>query len=326
MKTFIRIALCAAAAWAASPGPAAAQTTLRLAHQFAPDSLPGRSAQRFAELVQSKSNGAVRVTVLAGGALGDERANLQQLGSGTIDLALTGDLVISSLARPFMIVSMPFLYAGPDHSLAVFNGEIGGEINQHLLREHKIRSLAWQYVGTRVLTSRTPVRNVAELRGLRLRLAPAEMWVKTWEKTGVSIASIAFTELYLALQTGTVAAQENPPNFIRAQKFHEVQRYLMPTNHVPQMQVFFASETRFSGFDERTRAVLQEAAREATAWTTQQAKDSQESDIAWLTKEGGMQLVPFDGAGLRDLIKGVPEEVLGADGKRLYERIEALRR
>jgi tripartite ATP-independent transporter DctP family solute receptor len=318
------VLMCAALAFLAQPlEKALAQTTLRLAHQFAPDSLPGKSAQRFAELVQAKTGGAVRVTVLPGGALGDERANLQQLGSGTIDLALTGDLVISALARPFMIVSMPFIYASPDHSLAVFNGPIGAEIGGFLVKEHKIRPLGWQYVGTRVLTSRTPVRNLAELKGLRLRLAPAEMWVKTWEKTGVGIASIAFTELYLALQTGTVAAQENPPNFIRAQKFNEVQRYLMQTNHVPQMQVYFASEQRLAGFDERTRAALAEAAREATAWTTQQAKDSQASDIAWLTGAGGMQEVKIDLTGIADLIRSVPEEVLGAQGKALYERIVA---
>jgi tripartite ATP-independent transporter DctP family solute receptor len=320
----VTFAFCAAlTAIGLGAAPVQAQTTLRLAHQFAPDSLPGKSAQRFAELVQSKSGGATRISVLPGGALGDERANLQQLGSGTIDLALTGDLVISALARPYMIVSMPFIYSSPDHSLAVFNGPIGEEIGSYLVKEHKIRPLGWQYVGTRVLTSRTPVTSLAELKGLRLRLAPAEMWVKTWEKTGVGIASIAFTELYLALQTGTVAAQENPPNFIRAQKFNEVQRYLMATDHVPQMQVYFASEQKLASFDEKTRKVLAEAAAEATAWTTQQAKESQASDIAWLTGPGGMQTVAIDMTGIGDLIKSVPEEVLGAEGKKLYERIVA---
>lgn len=315
---------CAAlAAVAVSSTALHAQTTLKLAHQFAPDSLPGKSAQRFSELVQSKTGGAVRVTVLPGGALGDERANLQQLGSGTIDLALTGDLVISAMARPYMIVSMPFIYASADHSLAVFNGPIGAEIGDFLVKEHKIRPLGWQYVGTRVLTSRTPVKSLAELKGLRMRLAPAEMWVKTWEKTGVGIASIAFTELYLALQTGTVAAQENPPNFIRAQKFNEVQRYLMLTDHVPQMQVYFASEQKLAGLDEKTRRVLAEAAKEATAWTTQQAKESQASDIAWLTGPGGMQQVAIDMSGVDDLIKTVPDEVLGPQGRTLYERIVA---
>ncbi len=304
-------------------GVAHAETTLRLAHQFAPDSLPGKSAQHFADAVAAKTGNAVKVTVLPGGALGDERANLQQLGAGTIDLALTGDLVISYMARPYMVVSMPFLYKTPEHSLAVFNGEIGKEINALLVKDHKVRALGWQYVGTRVLTANTPVRSLADIKGLKFRLAPAEMWVKTWSKTGANIASIAFTELYLALQTGTVSGQENPPNFIRAQKFNEVQKYVMKTDHVPQMQAFFASEQRFAALEPTVRNAVAAAAAETVAWTTAQARAAQDSDLAWLTSTGKMQLVDIDMTGIDELIAKVPEEVLGADGRKLYDRIKA---
>jgi tripartite ATP-independent transporter DctP family solute receptor len=321
-----KLLLSLAAATLITLGAAQAQTTLRLAHQFAPDSLPGKSAQKFADTVAAKTNNAVKVTVLPGGSLGDERANLQQLGAGTIDLALTGDLVISFMARPYMIVSMPFLYATPEHSLAVFNGEIGSEINALLVKDHKVRALGWQYVGTRVLTANQPVRNLAELKGLKFRLAPAEMWVKTWEKTGTNIASIAFTELYLALQTGTVSGQENPPNFIRAQKFHEVQKYIMKTNHVPQMQALFASEQKFAAMDPKVRDAVLEAAKETVAWTTGQAKDAQAADLEWLAKDGKMQIVDINLTGIQDLIAKVPEEVLGADGRKLYDRIMALKK
>lgn len=321
MQTRILFSLAASMIFAA--GAAHAQTTLRLAHQFAPDSLPGKSAQRFADTVAAKTGNAVKVTVLPGGALGDERSNLQQLGAGTIDLALTGDLVISYMARPYMIVSMPFIYPTPAHSLAVFNGEIGKEINTLLVKDHKVRVLGWQYVGTRVLTANNPVRTLADLKGLKFRLAPAEMWVKTWEKTGANIASIAFTELYLALQTGTVSGQENPPNFIRAQKFNEVQKYVMKTNHVPQMQAFFVSEQRFAGMDAKLRSAIAEAATETTAWTTAQANAAQDADLAWLTSTGKMQLIDINLTGIDQLIAKVPEEVLGADGRKLYERIKA---
>lgn len=304
-------------------GAATEASELKLAHQFAPDSLPGQSAQHFAELVAQKTGGATTVTVLPGGALGDERANLQQLSTGSIDLALTGDLVISFMAQPYMLVSMPFIYDSPEHSMAVFNGEIGGEINQYLLDNHGIAALGWQYVGTRVLTANKPVRNLEELKGLKTRLPGAQMWVMTWEKTGIDIASIAFTELYLALQTGTVDGQENPPNFIRAQKFNEVQKYVMETNHVPQMQVFFANADRLAALDEATRTAVEEAAAETVAWTSEKASGMQESDLAWLTGEGGMELVEIDLDGIQDLIRGVPAEALGEAGPALYERIRA---
>jgi TRAP-type transport system periplasmic protein len=315
--------LFAACITALTAGTAAQADELKLAHQFAPDSLPGQSAQYFAELVGEMTGGATTVTVLPGGALGDERANLQQLGSGSIDLALTGDLVISFMAQPYMLVSMPFIYDSPEHSIAVFNGEIGNEINQYLHDNHGIQALGWQYVGTRVLTANKPVRNLEELRGLKTRLPGAQMWVMTWEKTGIEIASIAFTELYLALQTGTVEAQENPPNFIRAQKFHEVQRYVMQTNHVPQMQVFFVNADRLASLDEATRKAIEEAAQETVAWTSEKASGMQDSDLEWLTSEGGMELVEIDLDGIQELIKEVPAEALGEDGVALYERIRA---
>ncbi len=303
--------------------PLAHAENFKLGHQFAPDSLPGLSAQHFADLVASKTNNDSKVTVLPGGALGDERANLQQLESGSIDFALTGDLVISFMAQPYMLVSMPFIYDSPAHSMAVFNGEIGDEINAYLNENNGIEALGWQYVGTRVLTSNRPVANLEELKGLKTRLPGAQMWIKAWEKTGVDIASIAFTELYLALQTGTVEAEENPPNFVRAQKFHEVQDYVMETNHVPQMQAFFANDERLAGLDEATRQAIIEAATETVAWTSQQATDLQQSDIEWLTTEGGMELVDIDLTGIQDMIKDVPMEVLGDDGVALYERIIA---
>lgn len=304
-------------------GHTAQAADFKLAHQFAPDSLPGQSASYFAELVESKTGGDSTVTVLPGGALGDERANLQQLESGSIDFALTGDLVISFLAQPYMLVSMPFIYDSPEHSDAVFNGEIGEEIDRYLMDNNNLHVLGWQFVGTRDVTANEPVESLADFEGLKMRLPGAEMWVKTWEKTGVDIASIAFTELYLALQTGTVEAQENPPNFIRAQKFYEVQDYLMDTNHVPQMQAFFVNGESFESLDEATRTAIAEAARETVEWTSQKAIETQEADVEWLTTEGGMELVDVDMEGIQDLIKEVPREVLGEDGVQLYERIRA---
>ena len=127
----------------------------------------------------------------------------------------------------------------------------------------------------------------------------------------------------MRLQTGTVSGQENPPNFIRAQKFYEVQKYVMKTNHVPQMQAFFVSEQRFAGMDAKLRTAIAEAATETTAWTTAQASAAQDADLAWLTSSGKMQLVDINLTGIDGLIANVPEEVLGADGRKLYERIKA---
>ncbi len=304
-----------------SPSIIAAQTTLKMAHQFSPDSLPGKGAVRFADSVAEKTSGRIKIQVLPGGSLGDERANLQQLASDTVDLALVGDLVTSYMARPYMLVSMPFIYDSAEHGLAVFNGEIGKELNLYIHKNHNIAVLGWQYVGTRMLTANAPIKTLAELKGLKMRLASAEILVKTWEKTGVHVINVNFNELYLALQTGTVAAQENPPNFIRAQKFYEVQKHLMTTNHLPQMQGLFMSGKRLDELSKEDRQAILEAGQEIVAWTSQTAAEIQKIDTEWLTSEGGMQLVNIDMTGIQDLIKVVPYEMLGEDGVKLYQRI-----
>jgi TRAP-type C4-dicarboxylate transport system substrate-binding protein len=179
------------------------------------------------------------------------------------------------------------------------------------------------YVGDRQLTANEPISGVADLDGLRLRLPSGEISAKTWQALGADVASVAFTELYLALQTGTVDAQENPPNFIRAQKFYEVQDYLITTDHRPQLTGFFMSADIFGDLDEGAQAAITEAAAETVAWTSQRAAEIQKEDVAWLTSEGGMELIEFDHTGVQDAIRQIPQEVLGEDGMALYERIRA---
>ena len=296
---------------------------LTLGHQFAPDSLPGQSAQHFADLVSEKTGGDTTLTVIPGGALGDERANLQQLSNGSLDMALTGTIVLDFMAQPYVLASMPFVYDDASHVLAVFSGEIGQELGGYLADNHRVKSLGWQYVGDRQLTANEPISGVADLDGLRLRLPSGEISAKTWQALGADVASVAFTELYLALQTGTVDAQENPPNFIRAQKFYEVQDYLITTDHRPQLTGFFMSADIFGDLDEEAQAAITEAAAETVAWTSQRAAEIQEEDVAWLTSEGGMELIEFDHSGVQDAIRQIPQEVLGEDGMALYERIRA---
>ena len=292
-----------------------------LGHQFAPDSLPGQSAQHFADLVAEKTGGETTVTVIPGGGLGDERANLQQLSNGSLDMSLTGTIVLDFMAQPYVLASMPFVYDSPAHTLAVFQGEIGQELKDYLVDNHEILNLGWQFVGTRELTANRKIESIEDLSGVRLRLPSGEISAKTWQAMGANIASVAFTELYLALQTGTVDAQENPPNFIRAQKFYEVQDYLITTGHRPQLNGFFMNAPLHEGLDEATRTAIDEAAAETVAWTSQRASEIEREDVAWLTSEGGMELVEFDPAGVQEAIKSIPQDLLGEDGAALYERI-----
>jgi TRAP-type C4-dicarboxylate transport system substrate-binding protein len=293
--------LLALVLWVAS----AAAETPRLAHQFPLDSLPGRGATMFAGKVAAHRGPGGDVAVYGAGILGDERANLRDLASGRLQFALTGDLVIPYMAPRFRAVSTPFALDGPDHALAVFNGPLGSEFAGHLRRERGIVLLAAHYAGTRMITANRPIRSVADLKGLRIRLPPDDTWVAAWRLAGADPRVVAFPDLEAALRRGLVDAQENPPNLTRAAGLHRHQRYLVATDHVPQMQFWFASAAHWDAWPEPFRAALRTLAGEAAAWVTEEARRLQAADVAWLTGEGGMVLLQPDVSGMRAAVAGL---------------------
>jgi tripartite ATP-independent transporter DctP family solute receptor len=298
----------------------AAGNSYVLAHMFDEGSLPDLAAQRFAQLVRQYGGGDVGIDIHGAGLLGDERNNLLQLKQGDIAFAVTGDLVVSYLVPEFSAVNMPFIYRSPEHALKVYDGPIGDTIRHRLEEDHQIQALSWHYIGTRLLTANEPLGNVQALVGLKLRLPPDAVWKATWTALGADPRAVPFTELFPALKRKRVDAQENPPNFIRAKGIQQVQRYLILTNHMPQRQFILANGEALAAMAPEHREVVLRAARETSAWVTEQAKWQQQSDIDWLRKEGGMRVLKFNAEGIREKLDGVPAGLPG-NGKQLFEQI-----
>lgn len=297
---------------------------LRLGHQFAPDSIPDRVAQRFASQVAQVSAGALQVQVYPGGTFGDERAHLSLLRRGALDFSVTGDLIISSLDPAFLVVNMPFLYRDTAHALAAYSGPQGTAMREQMLQSG-VLALSWHHVGMRVLTAHRPVRSIDDLQGLKLRLPPDAAWMAVWTALGASPVQIPFTDLPSALKLGKVHAQENPPNFVRAGKLHEHQKYLMRTNHMPQRQFLFASTSRWNTLSTSEQRVLHDAAREASRWAVTTAQQEDARDLAWLVGEAGMTSVAFDPAGINERLDAVARSLGGPSGLKAFEAIRALR-
>jgi tripartite ATP-independent transporter DctP family solute receptor len=313
------------AALLAMTAPHAAGETFKLGHMFARGSLPDQAARKFAELVAVRSRQAIRIEVHADGLLGDERENVSQLRKGSLDFAVTGDVVISNLGDQYRVVNMPFIYRDAGHALAVYAGPLGAALRTAIRREG-VEVLSWHYVGTRVLTANRPIRGLDGLKGLKLRLPQDHAWTATWQALGADTRQLPFTELADALRLGRVEAQENPPNFIRGSRLHEHQKYLMTTNHMPQRQMLLASGQRWTRLPTAQRALLEAAAREAAAWTSARAAAQQRADLDWLLDAGGMTRIDFDARGVDAAIAAVPGHLAGPAGEAVFAQIEALRR
>lgn len=314
-------ALAAQSAWSQ---PAGARATLQLAHQFAPGSLPARAAEHFAEGVQVQSQGALAVRVHGGGLMGDEREQVSLLRAGRLHLALTGDLVLSGLEERYRVLNMPFLYRDSNHALAVYASPLGDQMRAALAKEG-LHTLAWHYIGTRTLTANKPVRTLADLQGLALRLPQDVAGFTSWRALGAEPVHVPFTELTHALELGRVHAQENPPNLIRSSGVYRHQRYLIHTLHLPQRQFIFMSQAVWSGLPATQRRWLSAAAQGAAAWTIRTAREEQASDLQWLQTEGGMELLPFDRSGVAQRLAGVPALIAGPQGAQVAAQVAAVR-
>ena len=308
-------------AWGLCPPAAQAALVLRLGHQFPRNSLSDRAAQYFAQQVADKSRGALEIRVFPDASLGDEREQLALLRKQSLDFALTGDLVVSSLSDRFVVVNLPFLYRDSAHAMATYNGPVGQAMRSELAA-HGLKALSWHEVGNRMLTANRPVRNIADVRGLKLRLPTADVaWTAAWRALGANVRQVQFTDLPVALKTGLVEAQENPPGLIRSARLHEHQKYLMDTRHMPQRQFIFTSVPAWNRLNAAQRRIVQQAATAASALAMATAKTEFQRDLDWLIHEGGMTLIPFDASGVPSIIQSVPATLAGTEGEALYREI-----
>jgi tripartite ATP-independent transporter DctP family solute receptor len=302
----------------------AAEQVYKLGHMFARNSLPDKAANKFAELLAERSKGAIKLEIHPEGLLGDERENLAQLRKGILQFAVTGDVVVSNIGDRYRVVNMPFLYRDSQHALRTYDGDLGKIIRGNM-RAEGVETLSWHYVGTRMLTANKPIRNLADIKGLNLRLPQDSAWITTWRALGANTKHVPFPELADALRLGSVDAQENPPNFIRANRLYEQQKYLITSNHMPQRQMIFASEILWSKLKDDKRELIRAAAREASAWLTMTAEKEQAADMQWLVREGGLSLIQFDPAGVPQAIASVPAVLAGKEGNEIFREIVAIR-
>lgn len=315
-----------AASWVSLPlvaGHAGAPKVLKLGHQFPKGSMPDRVAARMAEMVQHLSKGQLSVVVHGDAALGDEREHLALLRKGALDLAITGDLVITQLDPAYLVVNMPFLYRDAAHALATYSSDVGRMLRKNL-ESAGLHALSWHHVGTRTLTAQRPIANIAGLQGLKLRLPPDAAWMAVWRALGANPVPVPFNQLHTALKLGQVQAQENPPNFTRAGLLYEHQTHLMPSWHMPQRQFVFAGTHRMNSWSPQTRQWLTEASVLASTWATETAATEELRDLAWLLAPGRLQRVAFDKQGITPLLTTVARDLGGSAALQLYSRIQDL--
>jgi tripartite ATP-independent transporter DctP family solute receptor len=280
--------LCALAlfAAAAAPLPIAAQTTMKINISVAQNSHYGVANDTFAREVEARTSGRYKIQTFYAGALGAERESVEGVQLGTFDLTLTSTGPLPNFVPEVAILDIPFLFRDYAHARAVLDGPIGQELLQRFPPKGMV-GLAWGENGFRHMTnSKRPVSAPDDLRGLKMRTMENPIHIEAYKQFGILPTPMAFTEVFTALQQGTVDGQENPLSVITAAKLDQVQKNLTLTGHVYSPAIILMNKGQWDKLSAADKQAFLDAAKEAVKANRARIDEDERKAVAELRAKG----------------------------------------
>lgn len=288
-------------------------------------------ARKFAELVEKKSGGKITTRVFGTGSLGTDQQMVSALQGGTLDFVAPGASIMVGQVKEFSIVDFPFLFNSNEEADKVFDGSFGKMLLDKL-PEKGLIGLGWWENGYRhTSNSKRPITKWEDFQGLKIRTMQSPVMLDLFNGLGANATPMAFNEVFTALETKTVDAQENPLAVIASSKFHEVQKYLSLTRHSYNPFVFLMSKKTWDKMNADERTVMTEAANETKAFQRRISREQEAGNLEVL-KKAGMQindLTPQERARMSEKAKLATAKYATAAGdnvaKELYAAIDKAR-
>jgi tripartite ATP-independent transporter DctP family solute receptor len=254
------------------------------------DSTQHLAATRFAKLVKERTNGGVEITVYPNSGLGPGPQALNLLRGGSIEIVQSGSTTFNGLVGETAALELPFLFRDAEHAYRVLDGKVGQGVLDKLT-PHGVQGLAFLENGWREVTnSRRPVRSHEDIKGLKIRTTPNPFHIQAFQLLGANPVPMAYSELYSALETGAIDAQEHPLPVLWAAKYYEIQKYLTLTHHAYSPLILVMNKRKFDSLPVEYRTILIESARE-TATYQRDLNAKQVTEIIAGLKEAGMEVI-----------------------------------
>ncbi len=270
---------------------ASAQTEIKLGHVGEPGSLLALSAEEFARRVNEKVGDKAKIVVFGSSQLGGDSELLKKLKLGTVDLALPST-VMSSEVPLFGLFELPYLVKDRAH-MARLRDEIVMPVMAPAAEKDGFKIIGvWENGFRQITNSKRPIEKPTDLQGIKLRV-PSGVWrVKMFQSYGANPSPMAFSEVFVALQTGVMDGQENPLAQIYPSRFYEVQKYLSMTNHV-YTPAYLTAGRSWKKYSPEIQKALTDAAVE-TQPVVYEIAAKMDEDFLQKLKDGGMQVNQVD--------------------------------
>ncbi len=319
--------LIIAAAFAALAVPMAqAQVTARLGYVPTEDHPVGQGVNKFIEAVKIKSNGKIVITPYSGGKLGNEPQLQSSLQGGIVDIMVGPTSNFVGAIKEFGIYDLPFFYANFKEVDAVMDGRVGKALFKKLETINIVGLAMWDNGFRHMTNAKRQINKADDMKGLKIRVIPNPLFLATFKALGTNPIGLPYPELYSALESKAVDAQETPVGLIYSSKFYEVQKYLTMTGHIYTPYMLLASTKWFNALSEGDKKIVMAAAQESADFQRKLSRDNADNLAFKVLKGHGMDVVvlpPDEMAKLRGLVKPVQEEFSKIIGEELVGQARA---
>jgi len=305
------------------PTIASAETKLKWAHVYEASEPYHTCALASNDLLMTATDGRYGVEVFPASSLGKEVDINEGLGFGTIDIIYTGQLFAGRAYGPIAIGGAPFMFRDYDHWDKFRNSDLFAELSQGYTEATGNHITAMTYYGARHVTSNKPILTPADMDGLKIRVPNAPLYMMFPEATGANPAPIAFAEVYLALQQGTVDAQENPLPTIQAKKFYEVQSNINLTGHITDALLTIVGGPAWNAMDEADQAALTQVTKDTAVCATDAIIKAEGELADWFRGEG-VQVNEVDRGPFIEAVKEVHNGDMASWDQVTYDRLQAI--
>ena len=305
--------------------PALAQQKLKFAHVYETSEPYHTQAVWAAGEIAKRTSNRYTMDVFAASQLGNETQINQSLSLGTVDLIYTGQAFAGRTYPPISIGGAPYMFRDLDHWKKFSQSKVLGELMEAYYKKGGNKPIAAFYYGVRHTTANKAINKPEDMKGLKLRVPDAPLYIMYPKIAGANATPIAFAEVYLALQNKTVDAQENPLPTILAKKFYEVQSHVNLTGHITEMLLAIVGGHVWNKLSAADKKVFEDVFREAAVKSNAEIEKSEQQLATDFATKYGRTVVKSD----REAFKKVFSPFLVAKDvpwdKKLYDRVQAIK-
>ncbi|NBI12415.1 DctP family TRAP transporter solute-binding subunit [[Haemophilus] felis] len=283
------------------------------------------AAKKFNTLLKQKTKNELALSLFPDSTLGNAQTMISGVRGGTIDIEMSGSPNFSGLEPKLNVIDIPFIFKDRAHVYSVLDGEIGQMLLKSL-ESKGLKGLAFWEVGFRSFTnSKRPVSRPEDIKGLKVRTNQNPMYIQAFSLLGGNPVPMPLSELYTALETRAVDAQEHPVGIFWSAKLYEVQKYLSLTNHGYTPLIVVMNKKKFDSLPSNLQTAIVEAAQEAGKYQRQLNLENEQTLLAKLKKAGIQILEKVDTTPFKAVIEAdVRKSFIEQNGDDLVKQIDAL--